>query len=242
MTADAELVDDEHALVLRRLVVGPLATNCWAVHAVGDHRALLIDPGAEPARLLAAVVDLDVQAVLLTHAHFDHVLALPELSDALAVPILASPHDTPVWPHEIRYLARHGHFDAGTATTDLLAADPACLIPDPDQPLWDGHTQPLHDEQQLLVGSLTVTVMHTPGHTPGGLTLALPGHLFTGDTLFPGGPGLTGWPLSDFPTIMTSVRRVLAAPAAATIHPGHGRDTTVGTERPHIDTWQQRGW
>lgn len=242
MTADAELVDDEHDLVLRRLVVGPLATNCWVVHAVGDRRALLVDPGGEPDRLLAGVSDLDVQAVLLTHAHFDHVQALPQVSDALAVPILGSPYDAPVWAQELGYLARHGHFDAGTATRDLLAAVPTCLTPDPDQPLWNGRVQPVHDGQQLAVGSLTATVVHTPGHTPGGLTLSLPGHLLTGDTLFPGGPGLTGWPLSDFPTIITSARRLLAAPAATAIHPGHGHDTTVGNERPHVDAWEQRGW
>jgi hydroxyacylglutathione hydrolase len=92
---------------------------------------------------------------------------------------------------------------------------------------------------------VTVTFLHTPGHTPGSITLHVPGHLLTGDTLFPGGPGLTGdqWPLSSFGTIIDSVRRLLHDHADATVvHPGHGPDTTVATERPHLPTWQSRGW
>ena len=66
--------------------------------------------------------------------------------------------------------------------------------------------------------------------------------LFSGDTLFPGGPGLTGWPLSDFPTILASVRLLLDLPARTVVHPGHGLDTTVGTERPALPGWAARGW
>ena len=94
-------------------------------------------------------------------------------------------------------------------------------------------------------GPLTAHVLHTAGHTPGGLSLYLPGgaghpgHVLTGDTLFPGGPGLTGWPLSDFPTILASVRRLLDLPARTVVHPGHGPDTTVGTERPALPSWRR---
>ena len=98
------------------------------------------------------------------------------------------------------------------------------------------------DGQLLHAGPLTARVLHTPGHTPGGTSLSLAGHLLTGDTLFPGGPGLTGWPLSDFPTIIRSVRRLLTAPPATTVHPGHGMDTVVGDERPHLAQWHERGW
>lgn len=110
--------------------------------------------------------------------------------------------------------------------------------------MWDGATRPLHDGGQLRIGSLAVTARHTPGHTPGGLTLELPGHLLTGDTLFPGGPGLTGvpWPDSDFPTILRSVERLLTGPDDTVVHPGHGRDTTVTDERPDLPGWRARGW
>ena len=110
-------------VVLRRIVVGPLDTNCWAVHATGCPEALLVDPGDEPGRILDAVADLHVTGILLTHAHFDHVLAVREVAEALGAPVLAHAGDAPVWPHELATLARDAHFDAGTATPDVLAAE-----------------------------------------------------------------------------------------------------------------------
>lgn len=223
---------------LRRVVVGVLETNCWIVEAGGS--ALVVDPGDEPERVLAAAAGLDVTAILLTHAHFDHMLALPTLVDAWQVPVLAHPADAPVWPHELATVDRTGHWDAGTATTALLARTPERLAA-PDR-LWDGAFTPVGDLQTLHIGPLAAQVLHTPGHTPGGISLLVDGHVLTGDTLFPGGPGLTGPPLYDFPTIIASVRRLLALPQATRVHPGHGPDTTVGAERPHLHEWITRGW
>jgi glyoxylase-like metal-dependent hydrolase (beta-lactamase superfamily II) len=228
--------------VLRRVVVGVLDTNCWILHADGDRRALVVDPGDQPGRVLAAARGLDVVGVLLTHTHFDHVLAVPALAEAWDVPVLAHPAEAPVWPYEIAAAEERGHWDAGTATADLLARDRALLAFPPGPPLWDGARTDVHDGQILHVGPLAVHVLHTPGHTPGGVSLAVDGHLLTGDTLFPGGPGLTGPPLSDFPTIVRSVRRLLSFSAGTRIHPGHGPDTTVGAERHHLGSWIQRGW
>ena len=247
MTGDAG-EGDGGGVELRRVVVGPLRTNCWVVHARGAREALLVDPGDEPGRVLDAVGGLEVTAIVLTHAHFDHVLAVPAVAAALGAPVLAHADDAAVWPHELATLARTGHFDAGTATAELLAAGHP-LRPDPARPLWDGRVdRHVADGAVLAVGPLRVGVRHTPGHTPGGLSLVVPGgagrpgHVLTGDTLFPGGPGLTGWPLSDFPTILASVRRLLALPADTVVHPGHGPDTTVGAERPALPAWAARGW
>jgi glyoxylase-like metal-dependent hydrolase (beta-lactamase superfamily II) len=113
-------------VVLRRVVVGPLQTNGWAVHARGHRQALLIDPGDEPDLVLAAVADLDVTAIVLSHAHFDHVLAVPAVAAALHVPVLAHADDAPVWPHELATLERTGHFDAGTATASSSPPDTPC--------------------------------------------------------------------------------------------------------------------
>ncbi|WP_375423072.1 MBL fold metallo-hydrolase [uncultured Friedmanniella sp.] len=240
--ADLELVDDAHGLVLRRVVVGPLATNCWAIHPVGFRTSLLVDPGDEPDRLLDAVSDLTIAAIVVTHTHFDHVLALPELADATGAPVYAHPAEQPVWVHELDTLQRCGHFDAGTATAALRRAGHS-LQPDQGQLLWHGRPDHhLQDGDSLHAGPLTVQARHTPGHTPGSISLTLPGHVLTGDTLFPGGPGLTGWPLSDFPTIITSVRRILDLPADTVVHPGHGRDTDIATERPALASWMDRGW
>ena len=99
-------------VVLRRIGVGPLQTNCWALHASGCPQALVVDPGDEPARILDSVADLQVTAIVLSHAHFDHVLAVPDLTAALDAPVLAHPDDAPVWPHELATLAR----EPGTST------------------------------------------------------------------------------------------------------------------------------
>jgi hydroxyacylglutathione hydrolase len=249
-------VDDDmgDAVVLHRVVVGALATNCWLVHAVGDRSTLLVDPGDEPQRILDAVahppgpqdgVDtgLEVVAIVLTHAHFDHVLAVPALVAALDAPVLAHPADATVWPGELDHLHRNGHWDAGTATADLLRNDATTLTPSPGWRPWDGITEPATDGHQIRLGSLTATLLHTPGHTPGGLTVAIGSHLLTGDTLFPGGPGLTGsWPTSDFDTIMRSVEWLMTWPNDTTVHPGHGPDTNIGAERPHVPSWRARGW
>lgn len=228
--------------VLAPVVVGALDTNCWIVRAEGDRRALVVDPGDEPDRIRAAAAGLDVVAIVLTHAHFDHVLALPDLARDLGAEVLAHPAAGAVWAHELDVLARWGHWDAGTDTARLLAAG-ATLRPDPDRALWDGRPdRPLRHGERLRVGPLEVEVLATPGHSPDGVTLAVDGHLLTGDTLFPGGPGLTGpqWALSDFPQVLRSVGGLLERDAA--VHPGHGPGTTTGRERPHLAEWARRGW
>ncbi|MFQ5518023.1 MAG: MBL fold metallo-hydrolase, partial [Acidimicrobiia bacterium] len=95
----------------------------------------------------------------------------------------------------------------------------------------------------MAVGPLDVSVVHTPGHTPGSICLRVGGHLFSGDTLFPGGPGSTQGPLADFPSIIRSVgEELFELPDDVQVHPGHGHSTSIGDERPHLDEWIQRGW
>ncbi len=103
----------------------------------------------------------------------------------------------------------------------------------------------IDDEDVLEVGSLRIRSIHTPGHTAGSTSFLLEGTplLFTGDTLFPGGPGNTKFEGSSFDTIIESIdRRLMTLPADTLVLPGHGLDTTVGTERPHLDEWVARGW
>jgi hydroxyacylglutathione hydrolase len=228
-------------LDVQRCVVGPLQTNCYVVRAPGSCRAIVIDPGADGTALVAATEGLHVVAIVLTHAHFDHVMGVPALLDRYDTPVYAHAAEQAVWRHELAHLDRYGHFDAGTATETLLAADPSSLHP--HGPMWDGRFRPIRPDQAwTLDAGVTVAAQHTPGHTPGGMTFRAAGHLWTGDTLFPGGPGLTGWPLSDFSAIMISVRELLQQDPATIIEPGHGRPTSVCAERPHVEEWQRRGW
>ncbi|MDQ3739239.1 MAG: MBL fold metallo-hydrolase [Actinomycetota bacterium] len=239
----SELVDDDRGILLRRVVVGPLRTNCYVITSIPGQQSIVVDPGDDAAAILDAVADVDVGLIVLTHAHFDHVQALAEVAETLGAPIAAHPDDAPVWPHELDHLHRYGHFDAGTATADLLAAG-CSLCPPPAQPPWDGRVDRLLRHGDVInVDRLAIATLHTPGHTPGGLSLHLPGQVLTGDTLFPGGPGLTGWPLSDFTTILESIEHILLTlPPATIVHPGHGHPTTISTELPHLTGWAARGW
>src|SRR5208283_1086020 len=104
----------------------------------------------------------------------------------------------------------------------------------------------LDDDAVISVGQLRIRTIHTPGHTPGSMCFLIEGSpvLLSGDTLFPGGPGNTASALGDFPTIIESIERRIFAPlpAATIVMPGHGLDTTIGTELPHLDEWIERGW
>ena len=219
------------------------------VHARGHRQALLVDPGDEPDRVLDAVADLDVTAIVLSHAHFDHVLAVPRRRGGPGTPPCSR---TPRRPG-LAARTRHPRPRPGTSTPEqppATCSPPATrLRPAPRRPLWDGRVDRHVGDGELSPSDpLTrATCCTPPGHTPGGLSLYLPGgaghpgHVLTGDTLFPGGPGLTGWPLSDFPTILASVRRLLDLPARTVVHPGHGPDTTVGAERPALPTGPPAG-
>ncbi|MFF4093582.1 MBL fold metallo-hydrolase [Streptomyces sp. NPDC001834] len=144
--------------------------------------------------------------------------------------------------------AHNDHIDAAPALAAATGA-PILLHPD-DLPLWK-RTHPdrdpdgeLTDGQELRIAGTTLTVLHTPGHAPGAVCLYAPGlgTVFTGDTLFQGGPGATGRSFSDFPTIIESIReRLLTLPPETTVRTGHGDSTAIGAEAPHLDEWIARG-
>ncbi|MEH0530311.1 MBL fold metallo-hydrolase [Streptomyces stelliscabiei] len=145
--------------------------------------------------------------------------------------------------------AHDDHIDAAPALAERTGA-PILLHPD-DLPLWK-QTHPdrapdgeLADGQVHTVAGVELTVLHTPGHAPGAVCLYAPGlaALFSGDTLFAGGPGATGRSYSDFPTIVDSIRaRLLTLPGDTVVHTGHGGTTTVGAEAPHLQEWIDRGF
>ena len=176
-----------------------------------DHEVLVIDAAHDAAAILAAVGDRRVVAVVCTHGHNDHVNAAVEVAAAKDVEIALHPADLVLWQQE--YGDLH-----------------------PDVDLAEGHA--------WEVSGTRLAVLHTPGHSPGAVCLYAPdiGALFSGDTLFRGGPGATGRSYSDFGQIIASIRdRLLTLPPDTVVHPGHGDDTVIAQESPHLADWVARG-
>ncbi len=140
----------------------------------------------------------------------------------------------------------HGHWDHIQALPQLREAGYEVAVRAEDAAMLPSYDLLLEDDDLLEVGRLRLRTIHTPGHTPGSMCLLIEGSpvLLSGDTLFPGGPGNTATALGDFPTIIDSIeRRIFAVlPPETIVMPGHGLDTTVGAERPHLDEWIARGW
>ena len=140
----------------------------------------------------------------------------------------------------------HGHWDHIQAVPQLRDAGFDVAVTPADADMLPSYDQLLEDEGALEVGRLRLRVLATPGHTPGSACFLVEGKpiLFSGDTLFPGGPGATNTPTGDFPTIIESLERRLFSRLApdTVVLPGHGSDTTIGTEAPHLQEWVDRGW
>jgi glyoxylase-like metal-dependent hydrolase (beta-lactamase superfamily II) len=176
-----------------------------------DQEVVVVDAAHEAGPVIAAVAGRRVPVIVATHGHNDHINAAADLAVALGAPVALHPADRALW--------------------DVVHPRRA---PDRD----------LHDGEEIAVAGRTLRVLHTPGHSPGGVCLeVVDGDLvFSGDTLFQGGPGATGRSVSDFPTIISSIRdRLLVLPATTVVHTGHGDDTTVGAEAPHLEEWIARG-
>lgn len=146
-----------------------------------------------------------------------------------------------------RVLETHGHHDHIQAIPALREAGYNVAVTALDAPMLGdmGYDAFLDHDQVIEIGRLRLTSIHTPGHTPGSISFHVEGTplLFTGDTLFPGGPGATKFPGGDFESIIRSIDDLLFVfPSDTIVLPGHGLDTTIGTERPHLQEWVDRGW
>ncbi len=193
--------------------VGPLATNCYLVGDSDTGEAFIVDPGAEPETILSRVSDggWTIAYITITHAHFDHVMAVGPLVRELKAPFLVPPGDLPV-------------LERAHESASAWIGDPGDPIPPHDGTLAEGDT--------ITAGSFTFTVAETPGHSPGGICLIGNGHAFVGDTIFEGSIGRTDFPGGDFPTLMRSIReKILVLDDSVVLHTGHGPATTVGDER-----------
>ncbi|MEO7131287.1 MAG: MBL fold metallo-hydrolase [Dermatophilaceae bacterium] len=184
--------------------------NVWVIG--DDQECVVIDAPHEAAPILEAIGDRTLLAILLTHAHDDHVTVVPEVLEAHPeAKVALHPDDLVLW--------RQSHPEL-----------------EPTQALADGDV--------ISVGDVELVVLHTPGHAPGACCFHASElqALFSGDTLFKGGPGATGRSYSDFPTIIDSIRdRLLTLPPETIVYTGHGDSTTIGAEKPGLEEWILRG-
>jgi glyoxylase-like metal-dependent hydrolase (beta-lactamase superfamily II) len=145
-----------------------------------------------------------------------------------------------------RVIETHGHWDHIQAVPEMRDAGYSVGVSGPDAGMLPSYDELIGDDEVIEVGDLRLRTIHTPGHTPGSICFRVEGKpiLFSGDTLFPGGPGATKFEGGDFPTIIRSIedRLFAALPPDTMVLPGHGDDTTIGTESPHLQEWVDRGW
>lgn len=202
------------ALDVEMLTVGAIAENCFLFRREGSDRLLVVDPGEEAERILAAVeaAGAEVEAILLTHCHFDHIGAVAPVAKATGAPVYCPEIEVPV-------------------LADIMAFVP-----------WEGFgpfesyeaDEVVRGGEALELAGLEIDVVFTPGHSPGHVTYAVRGEdaLFSGDVLFEGSVGRVDLPGGDGPTLLASIGRLLDAyPDETVVHPGHMGLTTFGAER-----------
>lgn len=199
-------------MILETLVVGPLQVNCYLVGCEKSGDALVIDPGSDVPMILDALQQhgLSLKKIVNTHGHFDHIGGNRALRDATGAELLIHTADRPLLQQAAQHASVYG-----------LQTENS---PEPTSTLSDG--------DQISIGELTFEVIHTPGHSPGGMCLLCGEHLFSGDTLFTGSVGRTDLPGADHQTLINSIKQRLAGlPDEIQVHPGHGPDSRIGDEK-----------
>jgi glyoxylase-like metal-dependent hydrolase (beta-lactamase superfamily II) len=186
--------------------------NCFVLGCEKSSEGVVIDPGDEPDRILEVLADNHITAKLIinTHGHFDHVGANRKLKEATGAPILIHALDAPML----------GQLSSSAAAWGMVAEN----SPPPDREIGDG--------DRVSFGDVTLTVLHTPGHTPGGISLYTDTEVFVGDTLFAGSIGRTDFAGGSFETLKNSIQQKLfTLNEDLVVYPGHNHSTTIGTEK-----------
>jgi len=201
---------------IKTLVLGQLATNCYLVYDEKKQETIIIDPADEGTFIIQTILDLKLKPKLIiaTHAHFDHILAVTELKLALNIPFLMHKNDLPL----LKRLGRSTKFFTG------LEADP---IPKVDKFI--------KEDDEISFGKEKLSVIETPGHTPGGISLFSSGVLFSGDTLFKNGVGRTDFSYASREQIISSIKaKLFHLPDKTQVYPGHGEETTILAEKQSL--------
>jgi glyoxylase-like metal-dependent hydrolase (beta-lactamase superfamily II) len=198
-------------VILKKLVVGPLASNCYIVGSESTKEGMIIDPADEAEKILQSVEELglEIRLVVLTHGHPDHVGALKEAKEATGAEVVIHTDDA-----------------------ESLQQQPLSLFFGFDYQVLSPPDRLLKGGDSIDIGDLHFLVIHTPGHTPGGICLLGHGVLFSGDTLFNYGIGRYDLPGGNYNQLMDSLQtKLMVLPDETIVYPGHGPDTTIGTER-----------
>ena len=202
------------ALDVRMFTVGPVAENCFVLRAEDSPKALIVDPGEEADRILAPVEELglEVEAILVTHCHFDHIGAVAPVAKATGAPVYCPKIEVPV------------------------LADIMSFVPWPGFGPYESYEadEILEGGEKLNLAGLEIDVIFTPGHSPGHVTYSIPAEeaVFSGDVLFQGSVGRVDLPGGDWPTLLRSITTLVESlPPETKVFPGHMGITTLGAER-----------
>ena len=198
-------------MYVRTITVGAFQENSYLVVDESLQRAVIVDPGGEGQRLVGEIErsKATLDAIWITHAHVDHVGAIASVKERWNVPIYLHPNDRRL-------------FEAAGRQAEVYGV-PFEEPPAPDKEFADG--------QRLSVGSVEMSVMHTPGHSPGHVVIHGNGIALVGDCLFAGSIGRTDLPMSNPQQLADSLKKIAALPAETVVYPGHGPETTIGEER-----------
>jgi glyoxylase-like metal-dependent hydrolase (beta-lactamase superfamily II) len=201
------------SLDVEMLTVGAIAENCFLLRRQGSDRVLVVDPGEEAERILAAAVAMgEVEAILLTHCHFDHIGAVAPVAAATGAPVYCPRLEVPLLADIMRFVPWEGFGPYESYDAD----------------------ETVEGGEALELAGLELDVIFTPGHSPGHVTYSVRGEnaLFSGDVLFQGSVGRVDLPGGDGPTLMQSIGTLLDThPDETVVHPGHMGITTLGAER-----------